>query len=91
VNRTAEPNTAAGAMAGSSAAERPYQPANAVVATRQKVPGAPQRRDTTGALSQARERAVQDPGLKDYVCAATFSRFSADVERLEGETKQSIE
>ncbi|KAH8911917.1 hypothetical protein BR93DRAFT_942186 [Coniochaeta sp. PMI_546] len=52
-------------MAGSSAAERPYQLANGGGA-RQKVPGTPQRRDTTGALGQARERAVQDPGLKDY-------------------------
>ncbi|OIW23703.1 hypothetical protein CONLIGDRAFT_140671 [Coniochaeta ligniaria NRRL 30616] len=52
-------------MAGSSAAERPYQPANGGGA-RPKVPGTPQRRDTTGALSHARERAVQDPGLKDY-------------------------
>lgn len=59
-------------MAGSSAAERPYQPA-AGGGARQKVPGTPQmqRRDTTGALSHARERAVQDPGLKDYVCCTS--------------------
>jgi hypothetical protein len=59
-------------MAGTSAAERPYQPSGAVNGTpgsnRPRMPGTPQRRDTTSSLSVVREKAVQDPGLKDYVC-----------------------
>jgi hypothetical protein len=49
-----------------SSTERQYHGANgkAVIAATGKMPGTP-RRDTGG---HAREKAVQDPGLKDYVC-----------------------
>ncbi|KAK5657364.1 hypothetical protein OQA88_3430 [Cercophora sp. LCS_1] len=52
---------------GSGSLERPYHSGGpngkaAVVAT--KMPGTPSRRDTGG--SRDRDRAVQDPGLKDY-------------------------
>jgi hypothetical protein len=59
-------------MAGSSAAERPerpYHPSGSANGNgRPKMPGTPQRRETMSSLSHAREKAVQDPGLKDYVC-----------------------
>lgn len=59
-------------MAGTSAAERPYHPSGAANGTpgsnKPRMPGTPQRRDTASGLSVVREKAVQDPGLKDYVC-----------------------
>lgn len=56
-------------MAGSSAAERPYHPSGSANGNgKPRMPGTPQRRETMSSLSHAREKAVQDPGLKDYVC-----------------------
>jgi hypothetical protein len=49
-----------------SSAERQYHGANNGKAVVAKMPGTPHRRDT-GGHGHSREKAVQDPGLKDYV------------------------
>jgi hypothetical protein len=52
-----------------SSAERQYHGANNGKAVVAKMPGTPHRRDT-GGHGHSREKAVQDPGLKDYVGAS---------------------
>lgn len=53
-----------------SAAERPYHGANGKAVVAAKMPGTPRREQ-----SHRQEKAVQDPGLKDYVRSPSASYF----------------